>query len=521
MAKNPFVNNVPNLGSAGPITGGVGIITVGICSAGAITNPAWNQSPTDFLGNYTQVWPLANGNRYVAGIGGSYFMGADWGSGTLWLFNIPTHWTGTCWTGLSSFIVDTMGHYSAYPYQLTLPGAVFSGTSRGTSTPSCLSQSTLLPSPNGHLFADLPDVLHLAIGVNVSGGANGFLACGISLTEFQQYNRSPKLASSGAVFPIGRNVGTFPNGSYVNGAPPTMIIPVGRAPSPPVQTMVNCSTWATQPNIDPFPGLATARSPFVVQLSSANAATQAAIAQLFGSPYFYADYETIAPQPPNYSNWAITAITTPAKISDKNYLVGSQLGPPAYTVYPNPIYGPPSGSPPYYQPIPGLSSVVPFPNGFPTTFTSTAVINSSTSPVYGYETLQIKLTGYQGSSSLSLNFPSYWVGYFTDTGTWVITGGSTAAAYAQSADFNKVPEYSGTASFQPGVIGVSVPMLQSAALPTWVDAWGLYSSGYGPSVPALGGANLYCRIPMRPKGYDLYCFALGAKWQTLYQNYQG
>lgn len=266
----PF--NLPTQGYVGPP--GVGPVNgnlfmyLGICSAGAITNPAFSLC-------YPQTGIL---NLQTV---------TDWGTGTYWLFPVSLHWTGTAWCGFTTLYVDVGGKLnSGGQYIVGFDGQI------------------IVPQPpatavQGHLFADLPDLLAIGVGINITWNGS-FYACGVSLTQFVPYNNQKPIAKSGIVFPYA--------------APNSGIVSAGTTPTPPYQTINNASNQLVPPN----------RSPLVIMMSGS---TQF---YTWTTPQYY--FATLEEYTNNLGSSFIPKLTGPASAGDYPTEIGAQKGPSALSV---------------------------------------------------------------------------------------------------------------------------------------------------------------------------------------------
>lgn len=212
------------MGNATPVNVSL-MAWIGLCSAGAITNPAFNL--------IDQQWGMN-----IPGVGFLPRMAIqDWSAGTVWLLPVNLKWTGTAWTWFNTFYVDTQGKYSYFGNQ----------ENGSTGTQYIISSGGPLQPPTstveGHLFADLSGLLAIGVGVNVFWNGR-YYSCAVSLTQFTPYNNQKPVAKSGAVFPYA--------------APESGIVTAGTTPIQPYQSLNNASYYTPSGGI--------LRSPFVVQL---------------------------------------------------------------------------------------------------------------------------------------------------------------------------------------------------------------------------------------------------------------
>lgn len=259
------------LGNATPVNVSLPV-WIGLCSAGAITNPGWVYPVNPFEPQL--ITPIIQ----------------DWGTGTIWLWPVNLKWTGSAWTFFNTFYVDTKGKYSYFGNQEN--GST--GTQRIISSFEPLQPPTT--SVQGHLFADLPDLLAIGIGVNVNWNGS-FYACAVSLTQFTPYNNQAPIAKSGAVFPV---------------APPQSgIVTAGTTPVPPYQTLNNSGVNGGT------------RTPFVVQLGKITY-TGPTPTGFFGNGQFY-----FSSQPFFIGMSRAVNLLSVATADDYATAIGSQSGPSA------------------------------------------------------------------------------------------------------------------------------------------------------------------------------------------------
>jgi hypothetical protein len=215
---NPFVYTQPPLVYPyGSGTNPVPVLNfpmvIGICSPGAIAN----EPGTPF-----------NNNPFASSIV------QDFQTGTYHQIVVPMHWTGTCYTGFAS-----------YYYEPTTGAVVNAGGFYGT------DGGFIGPIPGRNtLFADIPNVLHLGIGINltfqrlVSTNPPRFVQtpfpiCAVRICEFTERFASVK-NSSAVCYPSWESFGRtihLPPGSTYAGPPtnlPATILP-SSGPRPPMQ----------------------------------------------------------------------------------------------------------------------------------------------------------------------------------------------------------------------------------------------------------------------------------------------